>query len=104
MDEKKIEQVILGKDLNELLSEFKIVNPSFERLFNNKTQRGALERLVKKYGFEKVSRMIKYAGQSNGQEFAPSITTPYELEAKLGKLIIHWHRQNKKQNNPKVVL
>lgn len=98
----KLEQVILGKDLNELMAEFKLLNPSFDRLFRNKTQREALERLVIKYGFEKVSRMIKYCAQSNNDDFAPIITTPWELEAKLGKLIIHWHKQNKKTN--KVIL
>lgn len=99
---ENIEQVILGKDLNELMAEFKTINPSFDRLFRNKTQRDALERLVIKYGFEKVSRMIKYVAQSNGEDYAPIITTPYELETKLGKLIIHWNKQNKKTN--KVIL
>ena len=59
LKEKKLEDIILGKDLNELIEKFKLVNISYERLFPNINQRKALERLVIKVGFEKMSKAIE---------------------------------------------
>jgi hypothetical protein len=73
--------------LNKIMEEFEAVNPSFARLFPNKNQRAALDRLVKKYGDAKVIGAIRYAASIAGKPYAPSITTPYELEAKLGALV-----------------
>jgi len=73
--------------LNLLIERFKKVNPSYERLFSNKTQRAALERMVKKHGKEKVENMIDYLPKIFGKPYAPVIFTPYQLENKLGQLI-----------------
>jgi len=73
--------------LNLLIEKFKQVNPSYERLFSNKTQRAALERLVKKHGREKIENMIDYLPKIFGKPYAPVIFTPYQLENKLGQLI-----------------
>ena len=51
--------IVAGKEINDLIELFKPINPSYERLFANKTQRQALERLVKKFGAEKVKNMIE---------------------------------------------
>lgn len=79
--------------LNEIIEKFKIVNPSFERIYGNKTQRSALERLVKKYGVAKIEGAIKAASLVAGKKYAPSITTPLELEDKLGKLVQYYKRE-----------
>jgi len=76
-----------GKEINFLIDKFKEVNPAHYKLFANKTQRKALERLVDKYGIEKISQIIDFLPISNQKQFAPIITTPVELENKLGKLI-----------------
>jgi len=73
--------------VNSLIGEFKEINPSYERLFSNKTQRAAIERLVKKHGEDKIKRSIKAAIKVNGVKYAPRITTPLQLEDKLGDLI-----------------
>ena len=86
-----------GSQINEILKEFEKLNPSYERLFANKTQRSATERLLKKMGVEKLKATIAAAGNCLGKNFAPVITTPLELEEKLGKLIIFY--QGKKPNN-----
>jgi len=75
------------KEINSLIDLFQEVNPSYERLFENKTQRASLERLVKKFGQEKVSNMIKGLKEIFGKPYAPSITTPYLLELKLADYI-----------------
>jgi len=76
-----------GKDINDLIDKFKKVNPSYERLFGNTTQRKAMERLLKKYGKEKLERIIDWLPKIFGKPYAPTITTPYMLEQKLAELI-----------------
>ena len=82
--------------INPLIDLFKDLNPSYEKLFRNKTQRKSLEALVKKYGVEKVAGFIKAAVACKDEQFAPTITTPYQLEDKLGQLASFY---TKKKNN-----
>lgn len=82
--------------INPLIELFEPVNPSFARLFANKNQRAAMERLLKQHGIAKLSKIIKYLPISNKDKFAPKITTPYVLEAKLGDLIAWANVQKEK--------
>jgi len=84
--ETNIATQVLRKDQEvfDLIELFKIVNPSYRRFFGNKTQRLCLKRLIDLMGSEKLERVIKTLPRTNGLEFAPVITTPYELEKKLG--------------------
>lgn len=84
-----IQKILATKvaNLNESLSLFKGVNPSYERLFSNKTQRAALERMIAKYGEPKVKNMLAQLPSIVSKPYAPQISTPLELESKLGKLI-----------------
>lgn len=84
---------IEGKILNELIDLFKNINPSVNRLFANKTQRQALDRLVVQHGEEKIRATIEYLPKSNGNRYAPTITTPVQLENNLGKLIAWGQKQ-----------
>jgi len=77
-------QSVAGKEINDLIELFKDVNPSYKRLFSNKTQREAIKRMLKQYGREKLERMIKGLKRIFGQPYAPTITTPYQLELKMG--------------------
>ena len=83
-----------GSIINEVLEGFKEVNPSYERLYANKNQRLALDRLIVKHGREKVEGMIAFLPKSNAARYAPTITTPYKLEADLGKLAA-WAQKEK---------
>lgn len=83
--------------INPLIELFKAVNPSYERLYANKNQRAALERMIKKMGIEKVEAIIKFLPTSNAHKHAPKITTPYNLEAKLGDLLAWANVQKKAQ-------
>lgn len=74
-------------NLNEFMDLFKGVNPSHERLFANKTQRAALERMILKFGEEKVRNMLTQLPSIVSKPYAPQISTPVELENKLGKLV-----------------
>jgi hypothetical protein len=85
-----------GKEINEMIKMFEPVNPSYERLFAVIPQRRALERMIKKHGKAKVEGAIRAAIGAFGKTYAPSITTPLQLEHKLGQLVAYWNRENKR--------
>ena len=90
---------VSGDEINNLIALFKEVNPTYERLFGNKTQRAAMERLVKKFGKEKVERMIKGLKSIFGKPYAPTITTPYLLEKKLADYISYLKKRSEEKIN-----
>lgn len=73
--------------VNYLIGLFKDVNPSYKTLYPRKGERQALERMVKEHGLEKIEQAIKSLALVINKPYAPIITTPYELEKKLGNLI-----------------
>ena len=93
-----------NNEIRHFLSLFKSVNPSYRLLFSNRTERGAMKRLLEAHGDEKVSNMIAYLQKSNGKQYFPTITTPYELEMKLGKLIVAIKREQGNNNKSKVTV
>lgn len=85
-------------DINTLISAFKGVNPSYERLFANRSERAAAERLVKKYGLPKMLDTVKALPTVISQPYAPKITSPYSLERDLGKLLLFVGQQKQITN------
>lgn len=85
---------LVRNDINQLMSLFEQINPTLN--YGNKTQRLALEELIKKMGYEKAQRTIKYAVSVQGQPYSPTITTPYQLKEKLSQLIIYNQKENSK--------
>jgi hypothetical protein len=79
--------------VNALIDLFKDINPSYSKLFANKTQRLSANRLLKQHGFEKLAGLIKIIPQSNKDRYAPVITTPLQLEDKLGQLIAYGQKK-----------
>ena len=82
--------------INKLLKYFYELNPVFN--FGNKTQRKAIDDILKKMSFEKAEAMIKYAISIQGEKYAPTITTPIQLKNKMGDLLIFYKKN--KQNSP----
>lgn len=76
---------------------FKGNNPSYERMFGNTTERRAAGRIIKKFGAVKARATAEYAVSISGKQYAPVITTPYQLERNLGKLIAYYNRENVKR-------
>ena len=93
-DTKKINEV------NFLIGLFEKVNPSYKRLYANKTQRSALERMIKEHGEERLQEIIGKLPDIVTKPYAPKITTPVQLERDFGKLIIYI-KQNQTSNNLK---
>lgn len=90
-----------GKDIQELIDLFKHINPTYERFFKNTTQRAAISRLLVQFGREKLEQIIRALPKTNAERYAPTITTPYELERDLGRLVAYFKRQEK--SGPKLV-
>lgn len=82
-----------GALINTALEGFKGVNPSYSRLYANKTQRAAMGRMLKAHGLEKMQAVIAYLPTSNAARYAPTITTPLQLESKLGDLFAWAQKQ-----------
>ena len=97
------EQSSAGSEINKMIELFENVNPNFKRLFSNRTQRGALERMIKEHGKEKIEWVIKILKKTNGMRFAPTITRPTELEDKLGSLITFLKKEQGINNQNKIV-
>ena len=89
---------VAGVILNEIIKLFEPINPSYEKIFSNKTQRKALERFIKKHGTEKTRRIIESLKISNAQPYSPTITTPLELENNIGKLIAFYQKAKNQKN------
>lgn len=72
-------------DINTSIELFKPVNPTYQRLFANKTERACMERLLSG-GQERFEQIMQAVVYSHGKQFAPVITTPLQLERKMGEL------------------
>lgn len=96
-EEDTATQSVAGNQVNLFLDLFKSVNPSYERLFGNKTQRAAVERLLKKWGAEKIKELIGLLPKTNSMKYAPTITTPLQLEEKLGAVISFIQKEGDKK-------
>lgn len=90
--------------INPLIELFKDINPTYEVLFKNKTQRGSLENLVKKFGVEKVEKIINTLQITNKRKFAPTITTPYQLEKKLGDLMAYIQKEKQSTKGKEIIV
>lgn len=83
----------LNKDVAFLMEMFKEVNPSYVQLFKHKPQRESIKRLLEKMAFDKLAELIDLLQQTNQMQYAPVITTPSQLESKLGALIAFISRE-----------
>jgi biotin operon repressor len=74
------------KDINEVIVNFKNINPVFSQWYKNTTQRGACTRLLETHGLEQVIKVIKFLPKTNAKEYYPNIQTPLQLEQKWSTL------------------
>ena len=89
-----------GTQVNELINSFQHVNTRYDQFFKHKTQRDALQRLLKQFSFSQLQKAVNILPQTNGQPFAPVITSPAELEIKMSKLISFVKREKIKAETP----
>ncbi len=70
----------------DIIKIFESINPAAKRMYSNKGQRGAADRLIKEYGKARVLEGAHLAVKCFGKEHAPLVTTPYQLEQKWSNL------------------
>lgn len=75
-----------GKTINEFIKLFEPVNPSYEQFFKRIPQRKAMARLLKKFGADKLAKIIEYLPKSNHTQYCPTIISPTQLEEKVASL------------------
>jgi hypothetical protein len=85
-----------NNEFTDLIKLFKPINPSIDRLYQNKGQTDALKRLLEDHGYHKIKMVIEKLPQIVGRPYAPVITTPYHLEQKLGQLFIYMKSEKNK--------
>lgn len=85
----------------EVIKLFEIVNPSYETLFKNKTERSACERLLRKWTMEQIRVVVNVLPDFNANQFSRGKSiTPYQMEKNLG--FIKAFIDGKKNNQRKV--
>jgi hypothetical protein len=94
--EKSGKQEDLGDKINIVITAFKKVNPAYDILYSNNTQRKAVERLIKRFGFEKLIKLVDALPLIVSKPYAPIITSPLQLEKKLGDLMMFLAKEKNK--------
>jgi len=85
-------------NINSLIKLFEPINPSYKNMFKNKTQRSALERMVKEHGVVRITKLLEVLPDIVSKTYAPRITTPVQLEKKLGELQLFISQERGKNN------
>lgn len=84
---KSVEEIELDKKIMSILVIFNKKNPGVG--YSNKTHRNSIKTLLQRYSVEQIETMVETAFKVNGRDFAPTITSPYELVNKLTKLELY---------------
>jgi phage replication O-like protein O len=77
-----------GDQINQLIDLFEPLNPVFEELYRNTTERAAIDWMASKWGVEKLANMIEALPSIVTKPYAPKITKPTELKREIPKLLI----------------
>lgn len=89
-------------EINKIFEIFYLINPTIN--FGNITNRKAVEAMIKRFGFDQTKRTAEYAIQVQGKEYAPTITTPYQLKEKLAQLKIYFEKSKQPQKGGVTIL
>jgi len=98
------EQGSQGKAVNEVIGFFKLINPSFDKFYRNKTQRQAVERLLKKWTAPQIKAVVQgILPKINADKYAKGKSiTPLQLEENLGYIKAYVEQKQKLTNILKV--
>jgi len=77
----------VNNDKNNIyIAKFKKINPTYEIIYKNKTERGALERLIKRFGWPEIEAKIDFLAKYKNDQYCPEAFTPYKMEVKWPQL------------------
>lgn len=91
------------KQVDEIISLFKAVNPAYQKFFPRKNQREAVARLLVQWPRPKLDQIIKVLPQSNAHQYAPTITSPLELEDRMARLRAFIEKQRTNQKGKTII-
>lgn len=83
--------------INQILDIFYKINPNIN--YGNKTSRKAVDWMINKYGLDDLILITKYACHVQGEQYAPTITTPHQLKEKMAQLKIYHEKQKSQSFN-----
>jgi len=87
-----------SREIVKIIKAFEVVNPSYEKMFGNTTQRAACERLLKKWSFEEVTAIIGVLPKLNADQYARGKSiTPLQMEDNLGYIKSYLDQHNSKR-------
>jgi len=87
-------------EIAEIIKSFEPVNPMISRLYGNTTQRMAVDRMIQKFGFNELKKMVESLEHIINKPYAPKPTTPCQLEQNLGRLKA-WANQERAKRTSK---
>jgi hypothetical protein len=108
--DKKILQEVESdyQQINDLINLFRPLNPAIS--FGQKTYRDSARYLIRHYGIETATLMVKQALSCQGRLYAPVVTNPYQLKTKLGEMKVYFSQEKEKReqklikDNPEVFI
>ena len=104
LTEKDLEKSKVNNQINEIIDLFyNSINPNIN--YKNSATRKSAEFLIKKYGLENLKSAVEYAISVQGKPYAPTITTPYQLQEKMSALVIYKQKnQDLKNSKEKTII
>lgn len=90
----------------EVLKAFETIDAKNKTYYNNKTQRGACDFLLKEYGMEEIMKRISVLEKTNKLPYFPKITCPNDLKEKWVKLndAVITKRTEKNEKKIKIIM
>jgi hypothetical protein len=93
----EVQEEGVSSEIMELIELFRpIAGHRINTFKTDKRQIQSLKVLIENYGYENVAQVINYLRISNLKKYAPTVTSPVELDRKWGQLIAY---VNKKEDN-----
>jgi phage replication O-like protein O len=95
-----------SQDVVDVINAFNLVNPSYGKWYENKTQREAIKRLITTQTLNKLLKVIQLLTKTNKLPYFPTITTPLQLEDKWAQLesALSKKKNELQDKKPKIII
>lgn len=77
----------LNKKISECFTYWKDINPFYKDWFGNKTQRGAMKKLLTEVPLEATEWILKNLNVINSTKFMPDVSTPWAVLKNFSKIV-----------------
>ncbi len=83
-------------DIRKIIDAFAPINGTFIRFYKLKKQREATKNLIRRFGVKKLLQIVSALPYTNGKVYAPTITTPDQLETKVDAFLAYYAKERDK--------